>query len=114
MIHSRNNENLTVTIYVQPSRFKKILSDIRSLNGLYVENFIENVCKEFNYFSFYSSDIKDNNNNHYTIIKKDYNEVFGKCSECDCNRKRWINSKTGICFYKEDINNNYTTKIPKL
>ena len=115
MTHSRTVQSKDVTIKVPPSRFKKILSDIRTLQGLSVEGFIERVCKDYNWFSFYSSDIKDKNGNHYTIIKDlSVPEVYGSCNGCNCNGKRWINSKTGICYYREDIETNFTTKIPKV
>jgi len=115
ILHSRANTNKEIIITVQLSRFRKILSDIRCLNGLYVDGFIDRVCKEYDFFSFYSNDIGDKNNNLYTIIK-DYSvdEQQGRCKGCTCGEdERWINSKTGMCFYMEDITNNYTTKIPE-
>jgi hypothetical protein len=116
MIHSRTNKNVDVIIKVQPSRFRKILSDIRALNALEVDGFIDRMCKDYNYFSFTSFDIGDKNSNKYTVVKNyEVSDFVKKCRNCDCHNKegRSVNGKTGVCFYKEDIANNYTTEIPK-
>jgi len=113
MIHSRTNKDTDNVIFVQPSRFAKILSDIRILNGVYVEGFVERMVRDYNYFHFTSKDIQDKNNNDYHVVKNfEIKDTFGKCSDCDCGRKRFINGNTGVCFYREDTTNNYTTKIP--
>lgn len=116
MIHSRNNKDVDLLIRVQPSRFRKILSDIRSLNALEVDGFIDRMCRDYNYFTFVSKDIHDKNNNRYTVVK-DYEKEDAqyKCHGCDCEQQdgRFVNAETGICFYKEYMNYNYTTTIPK-
>jgi len=115
ILHSRYNHNSDAVVYVQPSRFESILRGIRDLNSLYVEGFVERMCEEYDYFTFVSSDIGDKNNNMYTIVKTyTVKDEIGRCKDCNCMDGRSINGKTGVCFYKEHITNNYTTKIPEL
>lgn len=117
LIQSRDNNNQEYYIKVAPSRFRKILSDIRSLNGLAVDEFFEEKVKYYDYVTITSSDLKDVNNNSFLIIKdRSKLEHYGKCSQCSCKEERktkgrWVNGETGVCYYKEMIANNYTTKL---
>ena len=116
MIHSRKHKDVDLLIKVQPSRFRKILSDIRALNALEVAGFIDMICSEYNFYSFTSNDIGDHNNNHYTVVKDlEKEDAQYKCSGCDCDEPtgRFVNAETGVCFYKEYMSYNYTTTIPK-
>lgn len=112
LLHSKNNKDTEVECTVQPSRFRSILAQVKSFNGNADEEYIDMLNNRYSYFKFNSIEIGDSNNNTYTIIKDlTVNEKKRKCSECDCGNKRFVNEKTGICFYKELTTTNYTTKI---
>lgn len=107
--HSKANRNVDAIIYVYPSRYRKIISDYYSLNAVQVEGIIDNYAMNTD---FYLLSLLDANNNTYKIVKdKVIKEVKGKCNNCSCGRKRMINPDTNICYYREAVENNYTTKI---
>lgn len=117
ILHSLYNKKTIMYLNVSPSRFKKILSDYRALNALDSDD-LDEICKKYDYFTLRSRDLHDENENEYFILKdRSYNEFRGKCINCNCEgqqidkKERWINGITKLCFYKEMLNNNYTTKV---
>lgn len=109
LLYSLNYKNLEVSINVYPSRFRKILSDYYTYNGITIEGLIDRYSKDYD---FYILSNLDKNNNTFKIIKVNEDaEFYGKCENCKCNKKRWVDKETSQCFYKEMITNNYTTKI---
>ena len=116
MIHSRKHKDVDLLIKVPPSRFRIILSNVLALNAIEVEGYLDRMCREYNYFTLSSQDIGDKNKNHYTVVK-DYEKEDAqyKCANCDCENPtgRFINSETGVCYFKEYTTINYTTTIPK-
>jgi hypothetical protein len=118
LIHNKENKEGYFYCLVPPSRFRKILSDYWALKSIEIEGALDNYAQNYRSFVLYNldkqSDKELGNQNSYLIVKdKSLEETKGKCSECDCNKKRWINPKTGVCYYKEAIKENYLTKIPK-
>lgn len=100
-------------MYVYPSRFRKILSDYFTMQGVYVEGALDNYAT---HYDFYILSQLDENGNSYKIVKQEEKglkaEYKGKCVGCNCDRKkRMINPETNICYYREAIESNYTTKI---
>lgn len=110
LLYSLKHKNINVTIYVPPSRFRKILSDYYSMNGISIEGAIDRYSEMY---SSYTLSRIDKTGNVFKIQKGLFDtEVKGKCKGCNCKRKeRWINKTTGQCFYNEMITTNYTTKI---
>jgi hypothetical protein len=109
LIHSKAHKNFDAYIIVAPTRFRKILSDYISRNALSVEGMLDNYSEHYDHFTF--NDL-DKNNNSYRIIKNsEIKEVKSKCVDCDCGRKRYLNPNTNVCYYREAVNKNYTTKI---
>ncbi len=49
--------------------------------------------------------------NSYKIVKTNEAEKKGQCEGCTCMRKRWLNPRSGRCYYREAIENNYLTKM---
>lgn len=107
LIHSKNNKDIYVEISVLGSRWRKIINDYYTRNGIFVG---ETMYDKYDYFILSNL---DENNNIYKIIKlvNEKDEIKNKCIKCDCNNKRYINPETGVCFYKEAVENNYLTKI---
>jgi len=110
LLHNAEHEDTDVVINVPFTRFKKILSDYKTSRGIYIEGAIENYAE--NYKSFVLSQLNGKNNT-YKIVKTKEAEVQGKCNGCNCTKRRWINPRTGVCYYQEMITKNYTTVIPK-
>lgn len=109
LIHSKANRNFHGKITVQPSRFRKILSDYYSLNAIQVEGILDNYAT---YYDYYTLKDLDKHGNTYRIYKdQDVREVKSRCTDCNCGKRRFINPDTGVCYYREAIENNYTTKI---
>lgn len=109
MIHNNQNEGGNYICIVSPSRYRKILSDYHSLNGINVEGLLDNYATNYKSYLLYNLDGK---NNSYRIVKdKESKEVKGKCTNCNCNSNRWVDPDTGECYYNKMIKTNYTTKI---
>lgn len=108
LLHSRDNKNKLVCIKVPYSRYLKILSDYWALLSISVEGLLETYANKYKYYVLSNL---DGNGNKYKILRIKTDEVRSKCNDCNCNRKRWLNPSTGVCYYKEMINENYTTKI---
>lgn len=109
LLHSRDTKDIFIEIKVPPSRFKKIISDYYTINGISIDGMLENYSKEYDYYTLTKL---DNNNNIYRIIKDhQVDEHKMKCAHCNCGRKRFINPITNDCYYHEMINKDYTTKI---
>jgi hypothetical protein len=108
--HSNHNKNFHAIVKVTGSRFRKIISDYFSLNGIGIEGLLDNYSA---YYSFVILTDLDNEGrgNSYKVMKTNIKEERGKCNNCDCNKKRWLNPETGSCYYKEMIAHNYTTKL---
>ena len=112
LLYSLNFNNIEVTIKVPPSRFRKILSDYYTRNGITIDGMIDRYAEMY---AFYKLSELDNNGNIFKIVKeREAKEYYGRCQNCTCTnvkRKRWVDSETGQCYYNEMIQNNYTTKI---
>lgn len=109
LLYSKNLINKKIICMVPNSRYLKILSDYWALNAINVEGSLENYAQNYKYY--YLTDL-DNTGNAFKILRVKSKEQFSKCSNCDCGRKkRWINPQTQVCYYKEMVQNNYTTKI---
>jgi hypothetical protein len=109
--HNYLHSDTHIEIRVPFSRFRLIYTSYQALRGLNVDEIVEAQLKAHKDYTLYS--IKGRTNS-YKIIKTNEAQVIGKCKECNCNRKRYINSKTGDCYYNESIKNNYTTKLVTL
>jgi len=110
LLYSRSHYNEKVLVKVPRSRFLKILSDYWAINAINIEDGLEVYSK---YKSYILSNL-DDNGNIFKILRlsdKLELEVKGKCDNCNCGGKRWIDKKTGNCYYNKMINENYTTKI---
>lgn len=109
LLHSRDTKNKLVIIEVPTSRYLKILSDYWALNAINVEGLLETYAERYD---FYVLKNLDKNDNKYKILRKhNIRDIKGKCNECDCSHKRFINPNSGICYYREMHRDNYTTKI---
>lgn len=109
LLFSRNLKDKKIICKVPYSRYLKILSDYWALNAINVEGSLENYAS--NYLYYYLTDL-DETGNAFKILRIKTKEEFSKCTNCDCKqKKRWINPQTKVCYYKEMIQNNYTTKI---
>jgi hypothetical protein len=108
LLHNAEREGGHYYIEVPKSRFRKILSDYWALLSIEIEGALDNYAE--NYKSYYLSNLNGKTNS-YKIIKTKEVEKKGSCEECNCSKKRWINPRTGICYYNEMISKDYTTKI---
>jgi len=108
LLHNSENNNFHAIIKVPPSRFVNILSYYFIESGVYIDNIANNYAD--NYTSFILSKLREKDNT-YMIVKLDVIETKSNCTDCDCNKKRYINPETNKCYYREAIENNYTTKI---
>lgn len=95
-------------VVVPKSRFRKILADYWALKSISIEGALDNYAE--NYKSYYLSNLNGRNNT-YKIVKSKEVEKKGSCEGCNCTKKRWINPRTGVCYYNEMISKDYTTKI---
>lgn len=110
LLHNAEHNDAHMVITVPLSRFRKILSDYKISKGIYIEGALENYIINYKDFTLFKLNGKDNS---YRVIKSGEKEERGKCVDCNCTKDRWINPRTGKCYYQEMIENNYTTKIPK-
>ena len=108
LLHNATHEDTHVVITVPFTRYKKILTDYKTERAIFVEAAIENYVER--YKSYILSQLNGKTNS-YKIVKSKEVEVKGKCEGCNCDKKRWINSRTGVCYYQEMITKDYTTKI---
>ncbi len=108
LLHNAEHDYGHFVVNVPKSRFRKILSDYWALKAIEIEGALDNYAE--NYKSYYLSNLNGKHNS-YKIVKTNEEEKKGKCDNCNCDRKRWINPRTGNCYYNEMIENNYTTKI---
>lgn len=110
LLDSKTRKNARVVCKVPTSRYAAILKSYYTINGIYIDKEIEDYrIKNTPYFIL---SVEDGNSNRYKILKQDKKEEpFGKCKECNCGNKRAINGNSGLCYYKEMINNDYLTKI---
>lgn len=106
--HNYKNNNVHLLIKVPPSRFRLIITSYRSLCGLDVDEITEARIKGCNDFTLFKIKGKTNT---YKIVKTNEEEIKSKCPTCTCGRTRWINPKTGDCYFHEMIKTNYTTKL---
>lgn len=111
LIHNSEHEEGYFYIRVPPSRFRKILNDYWASKAIEVEGALDNYAQ--NYRSYMLYNLRGKKNNYLIIKDKQVEEVKGKCSECNCEKRRWINPETGVCYYKEALKENYLTVIPK-
>lgn len=108
MLHSRDSKDKLVLIKVPHSRYLKILSDYWALRSINVEGLIDLYADKYTYYVLTGL---DDNGNKYKIQRNVARDYKGKCEGCDCHKSRYINPLTKICYYKEMISENYTTKI---
>jgi hypothetical protein len=108
LLHNAEHEDTHVIINVPFTRYKKILTDYKTERAIFVEGAIENYIEK--YKSYILSELRGKNNS-YKIVKTKEVEIKGKCEGCKCEKNRWINPRTGVCYYEEMINKDYTTKI---
>lgn len=109
LLDSKTRKNARVVCKVPTSRYAAILKSYYTINGIYIDKEIEDY--RIKNTSYYIISVDDGNSNRYKILKQDKKEeVFGKCKECNCGTRRMI-GKSGLCYYKEMINNDYLTKI---
>lgn len=109
LLDSKTRINSRIVCKVPNSRYAAILSSYWAMYAINVDGAMENYLENTSYFKLIDL---DNNGNVYKIVRmRKVTELKAKCSNCDCGSKRWINNKTGSCYYKEMITNNYTTKI---
>jgi hypothetical protein len=110
LLDSKSRKNAKVVCKVPLSRYASILRNYYTINGVYIYKEIEDYqIKNTPYFIL---SVDDGNENRYKIMKNaKMEESEGHCKDCDCSNKRMINGKTGLCYYKEMINDSYLTKI---
>jgi len=107
-LHNAEREGGHYVISVPKSRFRKILADYWALKSIEIEGALDNYAE--NYKSYYLHNLNGKTNS-YKIVKTKEIEKKGSCEGCNCTKKRWINPRTGICYYNEMISKDYTTKI---
>ncbi len=109
LLDSRTRVGAKVVCKVPSSRYIKILTDYWALNSIYVEGAKENYAENTKWYIL--SGLDPNGNKYKIVRQRGQKEAKGKCNMCDCEKGRLINPSSGTCYYKEMINNNYTTKI---
>lgn len=106
LLHSKSHNEGHFEIVVPLSRYRKILSDFHALKSINLDTYFDFYIDNYKYYT-----LNIDNNFYKVIVDRTIKEEKGKCSQCNCTKKRWINSKTGVCYYNEMIQNDYTTKI---
>lgn len=109
LLHSKKHKNERVIVKVSTSRFLSIAKAYYAMCAINIEGKFENYAGKY---SNYKLSGLDSNNNVYKVVRIKSSEIQGKCLDCNCKmKKRWINPVTSVCYYKEMINKDYTTKI---
>ncbi len=108
LLHNAEHEDTHVTISVPLSRYRSILTAYKTERAIFIEGAIENYIEK--YKSYILSELNGKNNS-YKIIKSGEDDVKGKCPDCKCAKKRYMNPRSGVCYYNEMITKDYTTKI---